>query len=49
MLFILSSGPHPLERAARLFPIRTGVVGPSWLLVDGRADSTGAAGVMGAG
>ena len=38
-----------LERAIRLFPIRTGVLSPDWLVVDGRADTIGAAGVQGAG
>ncbi|KAF9459360.1 hypothetical protein BDZ94DRAFT_1199681 [Collybia nuda] len=51
MLFILSAGhdPYALERAARLFPIRTGVVGTSWLLVGRYAESIGAAGITGAG
>lgn len=48
-LFILSNDSRALERAARLFPIRTGVVGPSWLLVGSQADYVGAAGVLGAG
>lgn len=38
-----------LERAVRLFPIRTGVLSPDWIVVGGRADEVGAAGVEGAG
>ncbi|KAF8556922.1 hypothetical protein OG21DRAFT_1505960 [Imleria badia] len=48
-LFIQSTDAVGLERAVRLFPIRTGVLSPDWLVVDGRADTIGAAGVQGAG
>lgn len=49
MLFILSTDSYGLERAARLFPIRTGITVPDWLVVGESADSIGAAGVIGAG
>jgi hypothetical protein len=49
MLFIISSDTFALERAARLFPMRTGVTAPSWLVVKGEADHIGAAGIIGAG
>ncbi|KAF8431773.1 hypothetical protein L210DRAFT_984925 [Boletus edulis BED1] len=48
-LFLQSTDAAGLERAVRLFPIRTGVLSPDWLVVDGRADTIGAAGVQGAG
>ncbi|KAG8217230.1 hypothetical protein J3R82DRAFT_5317 [Butyriboletus roseoflavus] len=48
-LFLQSTDTSGLERAVRLFPIRTGVLSPDWLVVDGRADMIGAAGVQGAG
>ncbi|KAI6043011.1 hypothetical protein EDC04DRAFT_2654078 [Pisolithus marmoratus] len=38
-----------LERALRLFPIRTGVFSPDWIVVGERADEVGAAGVEGTG
>ena len=49
VLFLQSSDPGGLERALRLFPIRTGVLVPDWLVVDERANRIGAAGVDGAG
>ncbi|KAJ7684731.1 hypothetical protein DFH06DRAFT_1277353 [Mycena polygramma] len=49
MLFLLSTDASGLERAGRLFPIRTGVTVPDWLITSGRADHTGAGGVLGAG
>jgi hypothetical protein len=49
VLFLQSSDPGGLERALRLFPIRTGVLVPDWLVVDGRADRIGAGGAEGAG
>jgi hypothetical protein len=48
MLFILGDNSG-IERAARLFPIRTGVAVPDWLLVGTDADDVGAGGVTGAG
>ncbi|KAI6117595.1 hypothetical protein EDD16DRAFT_1520024 [Pisolithus croceorrhizus] len=44
-----SSDLNGLERAVRLFPIRTGVLSPDWIVVGGRADGVGTAGVEGAG
>ena len=37
-----------LERALRLFPIRTGITVPDWIVVDDTADKFGAAGVQAA-
>ncbi|KAJ6547143.1 hypothetical protein B0H19DRAFT_255176 [Mycena capillaripes] len=49
MLFLLSTDASGLERAGRLFPIRTGVTVPDWLITSSRADQIGAGGVLGAG
>ena len=49
LLFILSSSSAGLERAIRLFPIRTGVPVPDWILIGRDADTLGAAGVQAAG
>jgi len=49
VLFLQSTDPEGLERVLRLFPIRTGITVPDWLVVDGKADRIGAAGVEGAG
>jgi len=49
LLFILSSSAAGLERAVRLFPVRTGVPAPDWILTDKNADGLGAAGVRAAG
>ncbi|KAI0664567.1 hypothetical protein C8Q70DRAFT_1041331 [Cubamyces menziesii] len=38
-----------LERALRLFPIRTGITVPDWVIVTRQADERGTAGVEGAG
>ena len=38
-----------LERILRLFPLRTGLAIPDWIIVSKRADVTGAGGVEGAG
>ncbi|KAH9901635.1 hypothetical protein C8Q73DRAFT_678452 [Cubamyces lactineus] len=38
-----------LERALRLFPIRTGITVPDWIIVTRQADERGTAGVEGAG
>ncbi|KAG1879397.1 hypothetical protein C8R48DRAFT_752447 [Suillus tomentosus] len=48
-LFLQSSDAGGLERALRLFPIRTGVLVPDWLVVDEGADRIGAGGAEGAG
>ncbi|KAJ7093157.1 hypothetical protein C8R44DRAFT_399607 [Mycena epipterygia] len=49
ILFLLSTDASGLERAGRLFPIRTGVTVPDWVIISGRAEETGAGGVIGAG
>jgi hypothetical protein len=49
MLFMFGSDASGLEQAARLFPIRTGVTVPDWLLVSKYSDRVGAGGTMGAG
>lgn len=49
ILFILSGSISALERATRLFPIRTGVAVPSWVVTTNLADKFGAAGIRGAG
>jgi hypothetical protein len=38
-----------MEKAARLFPIRTGVLVPDWLVIGNEADHIGASAVVGAG
>jgi len=49
VLFILSDYPEGLERAARLFPFRTGVPVPSWIVLSSAIDTFGIGGVVGAG
>ena len=49
MLLIQSTDDSGLERAAKLFPIRTGVAVPDWIVVGPTADKVGAAGVVSAG
>ncbi|THH15894.1 hypothetical protein EW146_g4658 [Bondarzewia mesenterica] len=49
ILFMMGSDISGLERIAGLFPIRTGVSLPDWLIAGGAADMTGAAGVQAAG
>ncbi|KAG7092176.1 hypothetical protein E1B28_008545 [Marasmius oreades] len=49
MLLMQSTDDSGLERAARLFPIRTGVAVPDWVIVGPEADKIGAAGVVSAG
>lgn len=38
-----------LEKVLRLFPIRTGITVPDWVIIGPLADVMGAAGVVGAG
>lgn len=38
-----------LERIFRLFPMRTGMPCPEWMIVDKRADSFSFGGILGAG
>ncbi|KAJ7074338.1 hypothetical protein C8F01DRAFT_1043491 [Mycena amicta] len=49
ILFLLGTDSTGLERAGRLFPIRTGVTVPDWLITSSPADQIGAAGILGAG
>lgn len=48
-LFIHYNDHRAMERALRLFPIRTGVTVPDWIIVGENADTIAAAGVIGAG
>ncbi len=49
MLMMQSTDSAGLERVARLFPIRTGIPVPDWLIVGPLADSRGTGGVLSAG
>ncbi|THH31747.1 hypothetical protein EUX98_g2437 [Antrodiella citrinella] len=49
VLLMYADTEDALERAGRLFPIRTGVTVPDWLVIGNAADKIGAAGVLGAG
>jgi len=49
MLFLLANSQSSLERVARLFPIRTGIAVPSWVVIGPSTDNIGAAGIRGAG
>ncbi|KAL1947537.1 hypothetical protein VTO73DRAFT_13261 [Trametes versicolor] len=49
VLFVYGGGPAGLERGLRLFPIRTGINVPDWIVVGAHADERGAGGVEGAG
>lgn len=49
MLFIIHNDKDGLERASRLFPIRTGVAVPDWMIVGNKMDNFGAGGIKGAG
>lgn len=49
VLFMHARTDDALERAARLFPVRTGVAVPDWVIIGKDADRIGAAGVQGAG
>jgi hypothetical protein len=49
MLFIIAHDQSGLERAARLFPTRTGLALADWLVVGKRADKQGAYGIEKAG
>ncbi|OSD02781.1 hypothetical protein PYCCODRAFT_1495213 [Trametes coccinea BRFM310] len=48
-LFIHGTDSSGLERALRVFPIRTGVTVPDWIFLGSQADSVGTGGVEGAG
>ncbi|KAH6918772.1 hypothetical protein BKA70DRAFT_28649 [Coprinopsis sp. MPI-PUGE-AT-0042] len=49
VLFMLASDDASLERLGKLFPIRTGIAVPDWLVTGSAMDLQGAAGVEGAG
>jgi hypothetical protein len=49
MLFLIGSDEAALERAARLFPIRSGVTTPDWIVVGANADQLAAGGILAAG
>ncbi|CDO76522.1 hypothetical protein BN946_scf184750.g2 [Trametes cinnabarina] len=49
ILFMHGVDSAGLERALRVFPIRTGVTVPDWIVLGGQADERGTAGVEGAG
>ncbi|KAI0362755.1 hypothetical protein OH77DRAFT_1389445 [Trametes cingulata] len=49
LLFIYGADSAGLERALRLFPIRTGITVPDWIVVGSHADDRGSGGVEGAG
>lgn len=48
-LFLSADDEVGMENVLRLFPIRTGVFGPDWMVVSPDAAMLGAAGVIGAG
>ena len=48
-LILTGTDTEGLERAIRLFPYRTGVPVPDWLVIGREADQRGAGGVLGAG
>ena len=48
-LIIHYNTEEAMERGLRLFPIRTGVTVPDWVITSGEADKKGAGGVVGAG
>jgi hypothetical protein len=49
MLFIIANDQSGLERAARLFPTRTGLALADWLVIGERTDKQGASGIQNAG
>lgn len=49
VLFLHGADPDGLERGLRLFPIRTGVTVPDWMVIGALADVQGSGGVEGAG
>ncbi|TBU28927.1 hypothetical protein BD311DRAFT_757466 [Dichomitus squalens] len=49
VLFAYGADMSGFERAVRLFPIRTGVTVPDWIVVGRQADERGTGGVHGAG
>ena len=49
MLFIIANDQSGLERAVRLFPMRTGLALADWMVIGKLADKLGAAGIEKAG
>lgn len=49
MMLVVGESAEALECAARLFPIRTGITVPSWVILGRGMDEVGAAGISGAG
>ena len=49
MLFVIATDTFGLERAIRLFPFRTGISVPDWIVISDAADAVGAAGIVGTG
>lgn len=49
ILFIIGNSVAALERIFRLFPIRTGIAVPDWVIAGPDTDRLGAAGLIGAG
>lgn len=49
MLVLAASNDAALERLVRLFPMRTGIAVPDWLITTPAADAFSAAGVRAAG
>lgn len=49
IMFVIGESAEALERAARLFPIRTGITVPSWIILGPAMNELGAAGISGAG
>lgn len=49
LLFILYNSESALERAIRLFPFRTGVPGPDWIVTGQKMDDFAAGGIEAAG
>ncbi|KAI9466043.1 hypothetical protein BJY52DRAFT_1112744 [Lactarius psammicola] len=49
MLFIIAHDRSGLERAARVFPTRTGLALADWMVIGKQADEVGAAGIQKAG
>ncbi|THH05576.1 hypothetical protein EW145_g4691 [Phellinidium pouzarii] len=48
-VFLAGTDTSGLERALRLFPLRTGIAVPDWVIIGLTADRLGAGGVVGAG
>ncbi|KAF5373151.1 hypothetical protein D9758_001792 [Tetrapyrgos nigripes] len=49
MILLQSTDSAGLEKASRLFPVRTGVPVPDWLIIGPESDRVGSAGIISAG